>query len=143
MVFLHGTSRANKEWPEPLWVELGQRIAQQGMTVLLPGGSTLERERAQRLAGQIPRAQALPSLDLTTLSGVLAHAHGVVGVDTGLSHLATALQRPVVALYTATRPEATGVYGSFRAVNLGGIGQCPTVEAVVTELERLDAWKAE
>ncbi len=136
VLFLHGTSRRDKEWPEAHWIALGQHLSARGLTVLLPGGNEREHQRAQRLANQIVGAQALATLDLTTLAGLLAHAQAVVGVDTGLTHLATALQRPVVALYTATDPRATGVFGSALATNLGGMGQCPDVPEVLSALER-------
>lgn len=137
LLFLHGTSRTNKEWPVAHWIALGQQLSAAGLTILLPGGNAAERQRAQHLAQHIPQARALPPLDLATLAALLAHAEGVVGVDTGLTHLATALKRPVVALFTATNPDATGVFGSAQAVNLGGPGECPEVNTVVNTLEQL------
>ncbi len=137
VVFLHGTSKSTKEWPLTHWITLGKKLSAQGFSVLLPGGNAQEKQRAHQLAASIPGAHALQSLDLTTLASILAHAHSVVGVDTGLTHLATALGRPVVAVYTATDPAATGVYGSPYAINLGGIQRCPTAEEVVQTLALL------
>lgn len=137
LLFLHGTSRTNKEWPVDHWIALGQQLSAAGLSILLPGGNATERQRAQQLAQHIPQARALPPLNLAMLAALLAHAEGVVGVDTGLTHLATALKRPVVALYTATNPAATGVFGSARAVNLGGPGECPEVNTVFNTLEQL------
>ncbi|MHB8352939.1 MAG: lipopolysaccharide heptosyltransferase I [Burkholderiales bacterium] len=134
VVLLHATSRPHKEWPENYWIELGVRLHQQGLRAIIPGGSTIERDRAARLAGRIPSAIAAPALNLAALAALLAHARCVVGVDTGLSHLATALNRPVVAIFTATRPEDTGVYGSPLAVNCGGKKQMPSVETVLRAL---------
>jgi heptosyltransferase-1 len=48
-----------------------------------------------------------------------------------LSHLAVALGRPTVGIYCATDPLATGLYGSARAVNVGGLGHRPQVEEVL------------
>ncbi len=131
VVLLHATSRPHKEWPESHWVELGVRLHQHGLRAVIPGGSQIERERAARLASRIPSAMAAPTLNLAALAALLAHARCVVGVDTGLSHLAAALNRPVVAIFTATQPEATGVYGSPLAVNCGGKKQLPSVETVL------------
>ena len=61
----------------------------------------------------------------------------VIGVDTGLSHLAVALGRPTVGLYCATDPAATGLYGSARALNLGGVGVTPSVDEVAGAIQRL------
>ena len=134
VVLLHATSRPHKEWPESYWIELGVRLQQQGLRAIIPGGSAIERERAARLASRIPAALAAPVMDLAALAALLAHAQCVIGVDTGLSHLATALNRPVVAIFTATRPEDTGVYGSPLAVNCGGKKQMPSVETVMQAL---------
>jgi len=58
----------------------------------------------------------------------------VIGVDTGLSHLAAALGVPTIGIYTATDPGLTGLYAAARAVNLGGAGTPPTVSAVIAAL---------
>lgn len=134
VVLLTATSRDDKLWPEERWIELGHRLADQGLRAVLPAGSALERERAARLAAVIPQAVAAPPLSIEALAALLAGARGVVGVDTGLTHLAVALKVPTVALYTATEPGLTGVYGSAFHRNLGGCGQCPEVDAVLAEL---------
>lgn len=134
-VLLHATSKASKEWPEGHWVELGRRLHAQGVFSVLPWGSAAERERAERLAAQIPQAQVAPRVGLTEAAALLGHAVGVVGVDTGLTHLANALNVPLAAIYTDTDPQATGVMETVRARNLGGIGQCPSVEQVWQTLE--------
>jgi heptosyltransferase I len=60
-----------------------------------------------------------------------------VGVDTGLTHLAAALQAPTVGIYCTTDPAATGIHGCPRAANLGGIGTPPTVQDAIAAIERL------
>jgi heptosyltransferase-1 len=99
---------------------------------LRPAGSASERERAARLAQAIPAAVALPPLSLTELAGQLAAARIVIGVDTGLVHLAAALGRPTLALFSASDPALTGVYATTPAINLGARGMPPEVDAVLT-----------
>lgn len=137
VVLLTATSRADKLWPEMHWVNLGRALASRGLTPLLPSGSAQERERARRIAAQIPGAQAVPSMGLQDLATLLGHARLVVGVDTGLSHLAVAMNTPTLALYTATDPALTGVLGQGWHRNLGGRNQVPTVQAVLNELAPL------
>jgi heptosyltransferase-1 len=55
----------------------------------------------------------------------------VVGVDTGLVHLAAALGRPTLALYCASDPALTGVLAGPNAVNLGNRGAAPAAGEVV------------
>ena len=136
-VLLHATSAAKKEWPENHWVQLGERLAARGMIVVLPFGNELEQARSNRLAGGIPGARVPPALSLDLLAVLLSQARVVVGVDTGLTHLAVALNRPTIGLYCASDPAATGLYGSPRALNIGGIGMMPSVNEVASALERL------
>lgn len=138
-VLLHGTSREDKLWPQTHWVRLGQTLAQRGLQCLLPAGNAGEAQRAAILAEHIPGARCLPPGPLAAVLPVLASARLAVGVDTGLTHLATAFGLPTVAVFTATDPAATGVFGSAAAVNLGGIGRCPMPAEVLGELERLGA----
>ena len=134
VVFLTATSRDDKLWPELQWMTLGRQLQALGYRAVLPGGSAAERERAGRLAAAIPDAIAAPPLSIAELAALLAGAQAVVGVDTGLSHLAVALKTPTVALYTATDPGLTGVLGSGYYRNLGGRAQVPSAAAVLEAL---------
>ena len=137
VVFLTATSRDDKLWNEDLWIGLGMALRQRGLHAVLPSGSTPERQRAERIAAAIPDARALQSLTLTQLAHRLAGAQLVVGVDTGLVHLAAALGRPTIALFCASNPTLTGVLAGAAARNLGSHGQSPdlaTVLATATEL---------
>ncbi len=134
MVLLTATSRDDKLWPEPHWLALAGQLAAQGYAFVLPSGSATERERAARLAAQMPDAVAAPSLSIAELAGLMAGAAAVVGVDTGLTHLAAALARPTVALFRASDPLLTGVHGGAHAVNLGARGAPPEPDAVTAAL---------
>jgi heptosyltransferase-1 len=132
-VMLHGASREAKRWPEAQWVALGTRLAADGCACVFPGGTAGERADAERLASRIPAATAAPAMDLRGAAALLAHAAVVVGVDTGLTHLAVALGRPTIGLYRATEPALTGLHGPT-ALNLGGRGAAPTAGAVAEAL---------
>lgn len=111
VVFLHGTTWATKHWPENYWVELGQRLSQQGFHIKLLWGNSLEEQRAERIARQVQTATVLPKLSLEEAASILARASGIVSVDTGLGHLAAALNIPTVSLYGPSDPVLTGTYG--------------------------------
>lgn len=134
-VLLTATSRDDKLWPEERWIALGRELQAGGLSCQLPAGSPAERARAQRLAAAIPGAIALPPMGLAALARELAAARIVVGVDTGLAHLAAALGRPTVALFCASDPELTGVLAATPAINLGARGQSPQVDAVFAALK--------
>lgn len=130
-VLLMATSRADKEWPEEDWRALGRALNATGLRCVLPGGSDAERARAGRLARDLGRAVATPAMALTELAELLAGAQLVVGVDTGLVHLAAALGRPTLAIYCASAPALTGVHADTPAINLGNSGAPPAAAAVV------------
>ncbi len=132
VVCLHGTSRASKEWPEEHWRELVKRLAANGYAALFPWGNNNEKARADRLCTGGETAMALPRLGLRDLAAILGRAQAVIGVDSGLTHLACALNRPTVAIYTDTSPVLTGVYphDPSLAVNLGDSGTIPAVDVV-------------
>ena len=138
-VLLTATSRDDKLWPEAHWIALGAQLHAAGLRSVLPAGSPRERERATRIATAIPDAIVAPPCDLDSLAALFGTARATVGVDTGLTHLAAALNRPVVALYVATDPGLTGVHAGPRAINLGGIGQLPEPDAVMHHLQNLMA----
>jgi len=135
-VLLHASSSPRKLWPEARWIELGARLNQSALTCVLPWGSTDERARSELLAQRMQHAVVPPQLGLNDAASLLAGAKAVIGVDTGLTHLAAALKVPVVGIYCASRPEDTGIY-SESAVNLGGINQPPAVGAVAAALGKL------
>ena len=138
-VLLHATSRADKLWPEPAWVQLGGELARQGYALMLPWGDATERARSERIARALPTAVVPPALGILGIAGVLAGAQAVIGVDTGLTHLGAALGRPVVALYCGTQPGLTGVYAGLgaRVRNLGGADALPEVAEVLTALHQI------
>lgn len=110
-LFLHGTTWPTKRWPQADWQQLAQWFAARGIAVVLPWGSAAERADAEAIAAAAPNAQVLPKLGLTAVAGWIAHARIVVGVDTGLMHLAAALATPGVSLYGPTLPAMTGAFG--------------------------------
>lgn len=136
-VLLTATSRADKEWPEDDWQGLGMALIATGLRCVLPGGSQSERLRAATVAAKLGRAVAAPAMNLTELARLLAGASLVVGVDTGLVHLAAALSRPTLALYCGSDPTLTGVLAGPQAINLGGPGQPPAPGEVVAKALQL------
>ncbi|GAC1542617.1 MAG: lipopolysaccharide heptosyltransferase I [Ramlibacter sp.] len=109
IAFVHGSSRQDKCWPQAQWIELGRRLLAQGCGIGLPHGNDAERERSQTIAAALgSAAQVWPRLDLGRLVDRLAGCAGVIGVDSGLSHIAVALDLPHVQLYNFDTAWRTG-----------------------------------
>ncbi|HEN8711966.1 MULTISPECIES: lipopolysaccharide heptosyltransferase I [Pseudomonas] len=111
VVFLHGTTWATKHWPEAYWRELAERLGRSKLQVCLPWGNPAEKDRAERIAQGLNNCQVLPKLNLAGVARVLAAAKACVAVDTGLGHLAAALDVPTISLFGPTNPGLTGAYG--------------------------------
>lgn len=136
-VLLHGTSRADKEWRESDWIGLGQALRRKELGVLLPWGTEAERVRSERLAGAIKGAEVVPRRPLDETAQVIANAALVVGVDTGLLHLAAAYAVPLIGVFIATDPKLTGPIGPGRIEIVGGKGDYPGYARAVEAAERL------
>ena len=72
-------------------------------------GAEHERQRAERLAAGFSHVEVLPKLTLAQVAAQLAGANAVVSVDTGLSHLTAALDRPNITIFGPTDPGLIGV----------------------------------
>jgi len=131
------TSRDDKLWPEERWRSLGSWLEARGLQCLLPWGTEEERRRCARIATAISGAVVPQRMALADLARLARGAQCVIGVDTGLAHLAAALDVPVVGLSCGSDPALTGLHGNGRVHNLGGAGGPPAVEEVKTVLGAL------
>ena len=138
MAFL-ATRRDSKLWPMGHWVSLGILLAKQGVTLCLPWATDTEKGRANIIATHVPQAVVLPKSSLIVLAHITAGAQAAVGVDTGLIHLAVAMDVPSIAIYTDTHPDLNGTYGgpNALAINLGGKGRLPGISEVFSAFDRL------
>lgn len=111
LLFLHGTTWTTKHWPERYWRELAELLSAQGWAIRLPWGNADELARAERIAAGLEGVSVLAKLNLAGVAAELAGARACVAVDTGLGHLAAALDVPTISLYGPTNPGYTGAYG--------------------------------
>lgn len=131
-VFLaHGASKPDKLWPLERWQQLATRLVHSGMRLHLTWGNAQEHIRAQQLVANLPAgtARILTRRNLLDMLPVIAQSSLVIGVDTGFTHLAAALRRPVVGLFVSTGPELFTPTSAELARTLGGHGVSPDVEA--------------
>lgn len=143
LVCLHATARPEKLWPAERWQALARDAMERGYSVVLPWGSALERKAAQALADSLntetqTKAAMVPGpMSLAQAAAMLAHAQAVIGVDTGLTHLAAALDKNTVCIFGATESWRYGPTWSARARSLGAPGQWPSVVQVIAALSEL------
>jgi len=100
------TTRPQKHWFDERWVELAGQITEQlGLPVAILGGP-----------GDIPGSQRICTMaggtihdlsgktSLAQTAAIVSRCSLLVGVDTGLTHMGTAFDRPTIALFGATCP---------------------------------------
>lgn len=136
-VLLHGTSRSAKEWRAEDWIETGRWLSAKGLQIVLPWGSEAERLVSERLSHDIADSRVLPRQNLDLTAQVIGNATLVIGVDTGLMHLAAAYRVPLVGIYVSTDPGLTGPVGGGRMAVLGGREGPPVARQVIEAAERL------
>ncbi|HLH96623.1 MAG TPA: lipopolysaccharide heptosyltransferase I [Xanthobacteraceae bacterium] len=136
-VLLHATARPEKEWPEPSWIEAGSVLSARGVELVLPYGSAREQERARRIAAALPGANVPERAPLDVMARLVAGASFVIGVDTGLLHLAAALGVPLVAIFVGSEPGLTGPMGAGPIAVVGGKSRLPSAGEVVAALQEI------
>ena len=140
-VLLTNASRATKLWPVDRWIEVEQALAARGLLSVLFWGSEEEGERTRALAAQMQHALVAPRSSLDSIASTLGSARVVVGVDTGLSHLAAALGRPTVAIYCDYDPGLVGLVGDGPVASLGGAGRVDARASQVIEAIGRRDWR--
>ncbi len=136
-VLLTNASRASKRWPDERWRDVAQALHGRGLRALLFAGSAAEEADTRARATGMADAWVAPRCGLDTVAAALARARVVVGLDTGLSHLAAALGAPTVGIFCDYDPQLVGITGPAPCASLGGVNAAPTAEAVVAAVDQL------
>ncbi len=113
IIFLCATTWPSKRWPLMFWRKLAVKLTRQGKRIVIPAGNQLERQFAEHIARGVDEVEVLPPMTLTEMASAIMACQAIVAVDTGLAHLATALNRPGVSLYGATSSAYTGTLSPY------------------------------
>jgi len=141
VVLVHGSSRTDKQWPVASWIALGQRLNHSGFSVALAHGNAAEKAVSDAIAAKLDDAWVWPTLGLDAVTDTMAQSAGVIGVDSGLSHIAVALGLPHVQIYNFDTAWRTGPLAAApKASPQVSVYASPTpdVDAVWQAWERLD-----
>lgn len=136
-VVLHGSAQARKEWPEAHWASVAAALDAEGLKLVLASGSAEELRRSERLAAGRRSAELLHGQPLDVVARTIAGARLVVGLDTGLLHVAAAYATPLVGLFCGSDPALTGPRGAGPTSVLGGAAMSPDVDDVIGAARRL------
>jgi heptosyltransferase-2 len=97
-----------KRWPTSYYAELAQLLRAQGYAIWLIGSSK-DAEIAEKIIalGNEPCRNLCGVTDLAEAIALLSCADLVVSNDSGLMHIAAALNRPMVAIFGSSSPQFT------------------------------------
>lgn len=88
-----------KEWPPENWQQVALVLAQRGLEVLLSGGAA-DHEGNEALVKSLAskHVRNLAGVSVASTALLLRHASVVVSVNTGIMHLAAAVDAPLVSI---------------------------------------------
>lgn len=135
-MIMPSASRDDKLWPEDNWHQVFAALQQKGLSLHLLAGSEAESARAEALIAGWENAEVLPRMDLTAVAYELAKATVMVGLDSGLTHLSAALERPTIGIYKASTPVRTPLVSNVYAASLGERGHEPSADVVLSALQQ-------
>ncbi|MEA2934758.1 MAG: heptosyltransferase [Variibacter sp.] len=130
-VLLHGSAEVTKEWSEEHWRAVARALSAEGLGVTFASGTEEERQRSKRLAFGLAAVEYMHGESLDDVAKKIAGARLVVGLDTGLLHVAAAFGVPLVAIFAGSDPGLTGPRGPGPMVVLGNEEQGPEARDVL------------
>lgn len=139
VVCFHSTARAAKRWANDSWIDLGKLLAKEGYRLVLPWGSASEKQVSELIASHIPGAIVPRAISIEEAYSLIAHAALIIGVDTGLTHVAAVLGKPTVEIYCDSPRWKTEGYWSEHISNHGDVEHPPEVAEVLAACRRLIA----
>ena len=140
VMLFHGTTWASKHLPDQLWREIADLACDDGYKVKLAWGNEVERKRAEWIAKDRPDVSIIDRSTLTNLAQMISAIAGAIAVDTGLGHMAAALDIPCVSVYGSTDSRLTGAVGKNQVLIQSPyrcspclLKQCPKLSQQVLE----------
>ncbi len=97
------TTRPQKHWRNEYWRELTGLLSSQRETVVMLGGPS-DTAAAEKLVEGTNIVNLCGKTSLQEAAAIIANSHGLIGVDTGLTHMGHTFQIPTLCLFGSTRP---------------------------------------
>ncbi|MEO5802478.1 MAG: glycosyltransferase family 9 protein [Verrucomicrobiota bacterium] len=139
-----GSGSERKNWPETKWSSLIAQILEKTSFNLLLIGGEAEGARLKRLSANLPdeRVKLAENLSLVDLAARLESSAAFIGHDSGISHLAAALNLPGLILWGETIAEIWRPPNSrFKIIrHPEGLARL-SVKQVIQEVKNLSAEK--
>ncbi len=112
VVLAPGANSSSKRLSIPLFAALGKRLEQAGLKVVILGAGGEDQRLAGLLTERLPQALNLVDRCNLSLSAAwIGGARGLVGMDSGLAHVAGGTGIPTLAVFGPTRPRHSRPWG--------------------------------
>ena len=148
----HAKSQGSaREWPIEKYLELAQKAVRNGFTVLFTGTEKEGKQFRQRVPWQEQIIDTTGQLSLAELIRLMEQSIGVVACSTGPLHLAGALGKKTVGIYSHLRPIHPGrwqplgdggtIVSAREVCSCGTVKQCTCVQDTTVEaVEKALGW---
>ncbi len=115
IVAIHpGGLRANKHWPIERYMKVANVLLDNGYMIMLVGGKNEEYQclKIQQGLGKRLLFNVAGKLALDETAALLKRCACLISNDTGVMHIASAVDIPIIAIFGPTDPEHIGPYSS-------------------------------
>lgn len=100
-ILLHpGTGNVAKEWPIDRWISLGKMLCNEGYAIVLTGNGSAEATLCKRIATEANGIDLSNRINLNDWIFAIQKASLVIGVDSAAGHIASALQKLFIGIYS-------------------------------------------
>lgn len=142
VVFFHATSKESKKYSKNNWATLADYLIKgYNLSIVLPYGNInekLDASNIKSIAESNKITVCSKTLNYDEIVDLIINARFIFGVDTGLVHLANALEKKVIAIFTDSNPQKTGIFESGIAKNIGDEGKAPLVSEIIDLFEKMN-----
>lgn len=105
LVIHMGSGSEKKEWTLSKWIDLTEKLLDDGHHLLFTGKGTKEYEHIEQVRSRFPQIKnQCNSLNWPEFVATIQNADLLIGVDTSAGHIAAATQTPAILLFTGVHP---------------------------------------
>ena len=138
ILFITGTSNEQKKWPLENWIKLAHLFERDNFKIFLPWGNVKEYEMCLAIYDQTTNCEILEKENIDQLAKKIASTRFAIGVDTGLTHLASSLDIPTIGIYTFSNSNLTGIKSTKTPTfNMGSLNNIPLPEDIFKKFNDL------
>ncbi|MDA9993839.1 lipopolysaccharide heptosyltransferase I [Burkholderiales bacterium] len=129
VIIFCSSAQSKKLWPTGDWIRLCKFLSSNGFTCQFTWGNPDEYAICKHIISA-SSGELLPNMPINDIAAQINRSCLVVGLDTGLLHLATALEVPTIAIFGASDPIKTGPQGNGIIKICGSKNYFPSSEEV-------------